>query len=117
MTAALWELGSMATAWRRVIADEMIYSDRLWSDGTALGTRPFAQAAWSHDGSRVIFEDHQGSLYIGGLDGTIELTAAGFVTPWVERTSADPLRFSWSPDDRFVLVEVEGDAWILSSSP
>lgn len=65
--------------------------------------------AWSNAGEQVVYADEQGNIWLFGIDGQkINLAADLEIKDWPYYPN-----FTWSPDDRWILVEYESRRWML----
>jgi hypothetical protein len=69
-------------------------------------------AAWSSDGSRLVYSDTYGNLWLMDTAGNTTQLAANLPKESPEERPS----FSWSPDGQYLLVKGRGYAWIVSLS-
>lgn len=107
LSAGIWKLGTSDLIGRQRLTDEVRYRDPeygYWIPPNHI------QAAWSHDGTRVVFANHQGQLKLLDLSGEEALLADQlYENYWVEDVA-----LSWAPDDRWILAfDVYEEAWLV----
>lgn len=92
------------------VGDEMVYEDPARGMFSPFFNGPLS-LAWSHDGLKVALEDRYANILIFNIDGTRQLLAENSGLSKYYKS-----RFSWSPDDQHLLVEQDGQAWIIDMS-
>ena len=103
LIGGIWKVGSTMLIGSHMVSSAMIYSDPA-SEG--FFDYP-SKAVWSHDGKKVIVGDALGKLNLITLDGTVRQLATDLPNQWKG--------FSWSPDDRRVVVYVSTERrWIVT---
>ncbi|MCB9136336.1 MAG: hypothetical protein H6636_12980 [Anaerolineales bacterium] len=68
-------------------------------------------AAWSNDGTQIVFSDVWGGLWLADTSGTLTQLAEnlGFDADYPRQP-----KFSWSPDDSHLLITFEERAWVVT---
>ena len=85
---------------RQFVSDRMLYANPAFGD--------LIPAAWSHGGTQVVFGDSHGNLTLLTGDGTARSLAIGLPQDsWPQQ-----VHYLWSPDDRYLLVQYDTQAWI-----
>jgi hypothetical protein len=84
------------------ISDQVLYTNP--TEGSLV------PAAWSNDGTRVVFGDSRGNLRLFNTNGTLQLLASNLPTePWPK-----DVHYAWAPHDQNLLVQYGAQAWIVS---
>jgi Tol biopolymer transport system component len=102
LDGGIFNLADGSLAGRQFVSDRVIYANPAEGD--------LVPAAWSNDGTRVVFGDSQGSLTLVKADGTTQSLATNLPRgDW-----PDNVQYAWSPDDRHLLVQSGNRAWIVT---
>jgi hypothetical protein len=108
LTPALYTLsGDLLIAFQPVTDDLPYLSPEALTPGEGFPI----PAAWSNDGTQIIFSDVWGALWLAD--------ASGAVTQLADNLGFDPAyprqpRFSWSPDDSHLLITFDDRAWVVT---
>ncbi len=103
LTAALYTLSGDLLAPFQPVTDDLPYL----TPGEGLPI----PAAWSNDGTQIVFSDVWGDLWLTDTSGA--------VTQLADNLGFDPAyprqpRFSWSPDDSHLLITFNDRAWVVT---
>ncbi len=90
---------------RRPMFDQVEYALRLTE---------LLPAAWSHNGKWLATADGLGNVYLFDVNGNAHLIASNLPLGDWEYDHFSWLRFLWSPDDRHLLVQNQGEGWIVN---
>jgi Tol biopolymer transport system component len=102
LDGGIFNLANGTLAGRQFVSDRVLYANPAEGD--------LVPAAWSNDGTRVVFGDSQGSLTLVRTDGTTQSLATNLPHDgWPGNA-----HYAWSPDDRRLLVQSGNRAWIVT---
>jgi hypothetical protein len=103
LTAALYTLSGDLLATFQPVTDEIPYLTP--GEGLPIPT------AWSNNGTRIIFSDVWGDLWLADTSGALTQLAdnLGFDLAYPHQP-----RFSWSPDDSHLLITFNDRAWVVT---
>lgn len=102
LDGGIFNLADGTLVGRQFVSDGVIYANPAEGD--------LVPAAWSNDGTRVVFGDSQGNLTLVRIDGTPQVLATNLPHDgWPGNA-----HYAWSPDDRYLLVQSGNRAWIVS---
>jgi len=102
LDGGIFNLADGTLAGRQFVSDRVLYGNPAEGD--------LVPAAWSNDGTRVVFGDSQGSLTLVKTDGTMQSLAANLpLAGWPGN-----VHYAWSPDDQHLLVQSGNRAWIVT---
>ncbi|HNB53048.1 MAG TPA: hypothetical protein PK530_13955, partial [Anaerolineales bacterium] len=103
LTAALYTLSGDLLAAFQPVTDNIPYLTP--DEGLPI------PAAWSNDGTQIVFSDVWGDLWLADTSGVL--------TQLADNLGFDPVyprqpRFSWSPDDSHLLITFNDRAWVVT---
>ncbi len=102
LDGGIFNLADGTLAGRQFVSDRVLYANPAEGD--------LVPAAWSNDGTRVVFGDSQGSLTLVRTDGITQSLATNLpLADWLGN-----IHYAWSPDDRHLLVQYGDRAWIVT---
>jgi hypothetical protein len=111
LAGGFWQAGMESVVGQQFVADEMVYQDPA-HDPMPASEMLIVSLAWSHDGQQAIYSNAEAQVYLFSVDGTTERMAEALPC-----ASWRALQFTWSHDDRRVLVACGERAWIANLRP
>jgi hypothetical protein len=110
LDGGVWEVKTTNLYGQQRLMDGIIYRDP--AEALSFFEPSLVLVSWSHDGSKVVFANERGQLFVMGLNGEkVKLTDRLFddFQDWNAYAY-----LSWSPDDTYLMIEYAGDVWIVT---
>lgn len=98
LDSGIFNLATGTLVAQQYVSDRVIYPGQLPAERPAV--------AWSQAGTRLVFDNLRDQVILQDATGSTLMLAAGL--------PEGDTHFTWSPDDRQLLIEYQNQAWILA---